>query len=137
MTKRIEVTNHDKQQNHWYDEMGQVSDGYHTFKELYEFRLLYNAALFNEWAVQKKYKVHKSRHHADAPYDPIFGGGWFVVVAELPTGQISNHYEAKDWDLFQVPEASVAHAWDGHTPADVAKRLRSLANQGLLPNGGE
>lgn len=29
-----------------------TSDGYHTFKELYKFRLLYNAALFNEWAKQ-------------------------------------------------------------------------------------
>jgi hypothetical protein len=27
-----------------------VSDTYHTFNELYEFRKVYNAALFNEWA---------------------------------------------------------------------------------------
>ena len=26
-----------------------ISDGYHSFKDLYEFRKLYNAALFNEW----------------------------------------------------------------------------------------
>ena len=25
-----------------------TSDGYHTFKELYEYRLLYNAGMFNE-----------------------------------------------------------------------------------------
>ena len=25
-----------------------ISDGYHTFNELYEFRKLYNAALFNQ-----------------------------------------------------------------------------------------
>jgi hypothetical protein len=25
-----------------------VSDGYHTFKELYDFRKIYNACLFNE-----------------------------------------------------------------------------------------
>ena len=29
---------------------GKISDGYHTFDELYEFRKVYNAALFNEWA---------------------------------------------------------------------------------------
>ncbi len=29
---------------------GSLSDGYHTFNELYEFRKMYNAALFNEWA---------------------------------------------------------------------------------------
>ena len=37
-----------------------TSDGYHTFKELYEFRKVYNAVLFNEWAKQGKYNVHKS-----------------------------------------------------------------------------
>ena len=36
-----------------------ISDGYHTFKELYEFRMVYNAALFNEWHKQNKYYVHK------------------------------------------------------------------------------
>lgn len=33
-------------------DMGEVSDGYHTFNELYEYRMLYNAALFNEFAKQ-------------------------------------------------------------------------------------
>ena len=42
-------------------DMGEVSDGYHTFNELYEYRLLYNAALFNELAKQGLYDVHKSR----------------------------------------------------------------------------
>ena len=28
---------------------GNTSDGYHTFNELYEFRKVFNAALFNEW----------------------------------------------------------------------------------------
>jgi hypothetical protein len=32
------------------DEVGKVSDGFHTFDELYEFRKIYNAALFNEGA---------------------------------------------------------------------------------------
>lgn len=44
---------------------GEVSDGYHTFDELYEFRKLYNAALFNEWAAQGKFSVHKSKRHFD------------------------------------------------------------------------
>jgi len=126
MSKGIEVINHDKQQTHWYDNMGQVRDGYHNFDELYEFRLLYNAALFNEWAAQRKYRVRKSWYHAETPYDPIFGGGWFVVMAELPSGQITNHYKGKDWDLFRVPEVGVARAWDGHSSGDVAVRLREF-----------
>lgn len=47
---------------------GETSDGYHTFNELYRFRLLYNAALFNLWANLDKGEVHKSwRHHDGVP----------------------------------------------------------------------
>lgn len=99
-------------------DMGEVSDGYHTFNELYYYRMLYNAAFFNllpkEW-------VHKSKRHHTG--EECFGGGWFIVMANLPTGQISNHYELKDWNLFRVPEKEFADEWDGHTPQEAAKRL--------------
>lgn len=104
------------------DDMGEISDGYHTFNELYEYRLLYNASFFNELAKQDLYDVHKSKKHSDG--EDCFGGGWFIVMAELPTGQISNHYELKDWSLFQVPKKEKANKWGGHTPQDVAKRIR-------------
>lgn len=104
---------------------GNYSDGYHTFNELYEFRKMFNAALFNEWASQKKYEVHKSWKHNDG--ELCFGGGWFIVVAVLPTGQISNHYEAKDWELFKVPSLDIAaFPFDGHTSSDVLERLKQL-----------
>ncbi len=103
---------------------GNTSDGYHTFNELYEFRKAYNAALFNEWAAGGKCSVHKSWRHHDN--ELCFGGGWFIVVAVLPQGQISNHYEAKDWDLFAVPEVERAlFEFDGHTGADVVERLKT------------
>jgi hypothetical protein len=102
----------------------EVSDGYHTMDELYEFRKVYNAALFNEWARQGKYQVHKSQKHNDG--ERCFGGGWFIVMATLPSGQISNHYELKDWDLFVCEERETSEAWDGHTPADVLERLKQL-----------
>ncbi len=99
-----------------------ISDGYHTFGELYEFRKVYNAALFNEWAKQGKNSVHKSKKHNDG--EKCFGGGWFVVVAMLPAGQITNHYEIKDWDLFQIPEEEKAlFEFDGHTPKDCIDRI--------------
>jgi len=124
---------------------GNYSDGYHSFNELYEFRKLYNAALFNEWAKshmeqeswkdkgnmllmpsdKAKYDVHKSVRHFDG--EVIFGGNWFIVVAILPTGQISNHYHMDDWDLFNVPIVDKAkYEFDGHTSEDVANRLKSL-----------
>ena len=103
--------------------MGDVSDGYHTFNELYRYRMLYNAALFNELASQGKVKVCKSHRHADG--EECFGGGWFIVMAELPTGQISNHYEDKDWDLFKVPELETSWEWDGHSPNEAAERIEA------------
>ncbi len=107
----------------WRKVDGGTSDGYHTFNELYEFRKLYNAALFNAWRERGGYDVHKSWKHSDG--ELCFGGDWFIVMAQLPTGQISNHYEASDWDLFQIPERDTANQWDGHTAADVAERLAS------------
>lgn len=115
-----------------------ISDGYHTFNELYEFRKIYNAKLFNEWANQKgfddginyhhdipKYDVHKSLKHHDG--ELCFGGGWFIVVAVLPTGQISNHYKVEDWDLFNIPDEEKAkYEFDGHTGSDVLERLKKI-----------
>jgi len=106
---------------------GQVSDGYHTFEELYRYRMLYNAALFNTWnsmyyqADMSNHHVHKSWRHHDG--EQCFGGGWFIVMATLPTGQISNHYPADAWDLFDIPEQDRADEWDGHTPQEAADRL--------------
>lgn len=122
----------------------EITDGYHTFGELYVFRTIYNAALFNEWAKQTtinpkwanednqpvsvpKYNVHKSWRHHDG--ELCFGGGWFIVVAILPSGQISNHYKAEDWELFQVPAYDKALVeFDGHTPVDVIMRIKALYN---------
>jgi hypothetical protein len=129
------------------DVRGNYSDGYHTFNELYEFRKTYNAALFNDWAIENKesvesrkavkeegfnvpeftprYNVHKSIRHHDGEY--CFGGGWFIVVAVLPTGQISNHYELKDWDLFKIPAKDRSlFEFNGHTPHDVMAQLNAL-----------
>jgi len=107
------------------EDKGQISDGYHTFNELYEFRKVYNAALFNEWAASKKYDVHKSFKHHDG--ELCFGGGWFIVVAVLPSGQISNHYENKDWELFKCEAVEKAkYEFDGHTGEDVIERLLGL-----------
>ena len=107
------------------EDKGNISDGYHTFNELYEYRLLYNASMFNELSKQGLYDVHKSKLHSDGTI-PFDDENWFIVQAELPTGQISNHYEIKDWNLFQVPVKEKANPYDGHSPQDVAKRLREF-----------
>ncbi|OQB32276.1 MAG: hypothetical protein BWY08_00033 [Bacteroidetes bacterium ADurb.Bin174] len=104
-----------------------ISDGFHTFKELYEFRMLYNAALFNEWAKQGLYSVHKSKRHYDG--NKCFDSDdWFVVCAMLPTGQITNHYEMKDWDMFYnvIEYEKCLFEYDGHTAKDVIDRLHKF-----------
>ena len=55
--------------------------------------------------------------------EPCFGGGWFIVMADLPTGQVSNHYRIEEWNLFKVPIKDKADVWDGHTPVEAANRL--------------
>lgn len=129
----------DKYEELYPTNKGDISDGYHTFNELYEFRKMYNAALFNEWGSQTfnlkkrnggtttavKYGVHKSWKHHDG--ELCFGGGWFIVSAMLPTGQISNHYKGEDWDLFKIPEVEKAlFPFDNHTSQDVLERLKNL-----------
>lgn len=108
---------------------GSTSDGFHTFDELYRFRMLYNAALFSAWhrldgeGIGDDVEVHKSRRHHDGA-EPFDDPDWFIVVAQLPAGQISNHYRIADaWDLFEIPERATAAEWDGHTAADVEARL--------------
>ena len=76
-------------------------DEFHTMDELYDYRMLYNALAFNAMAKSEQYTIVKSWHHSDG--EKCFGGGWFIVVAMLPTGQVSNHYKAEHWNIFQVP----------------------------------
>lgn len=104
---------------------GETSDGYHTFNELYRYRMLYHAAFVNSLA--QNGATVKSWKHSDG--EPCFGGGWFIVVTTLPTGQISNHYEEQHWDLFQVPKVELPPAYDGHTPAEAADRLARYVRQ--------
>lgn len=109
----------------------EITDGYYTFKELYNIRLAYNVALFNHWgkgeyySYTPLYNVHKSWKHYDG--EKCFGGGWFIVVAQLPSGQISNHYEAIHWDKFCIPSTDKAlFPYDEHSTNDVIERLINL-----------
>lgn len=102
---------------------GRLSDGYHTHKELYAHRMLLTAHAVLGWAAAG-YTVVKSWKHSDG--EPCFGGGWFIVVAILPSvGQVSYHYQAQHWDLFDIDEVETPPTFDGHTPDDVLARLKA------------
>lgn len=95
-----------------------ISDGYHTFADLYEQRLILSAAL----AKNNPY-AWKSKRHDDGSVP--FGGGWFIMGFYTDEGCYTYHYELKDWDLFQCKELDKGKPWDGHTSRDV-RRLLSI-----------
>lgn len=97
-----------------------TTDGHHTFKELYYYRMLYNAQAATAWTLAGIPVVKSWKHHDG---ELCFGGGMFVVQAELPTGQVSNHYKEHFWDLFNVPAVELPPEYDGHTPEDAASRM--------------
>lgn len=111
--------------NMLYEENIELKDQAHTIDELYEFRLVYNALLFNLWEETGKYEVYKSKRHDDG--ELCFDGDYFIVVAMLPKGQISNHYPMDKWEYFKIPEyEKVKDEFDGHTSQDVLDRLRDV-----------
>lgn len=103
--------------NHLYIpcDVADVSDGYHTFNELYDHR----TALF--LALAKALNVGwRSKLHADGT---IFYG-WFIAGLSLPTGEISYHLPLYMWDTAHYMHTyDRAPGWDGHTPLDVVERL--------------
>jgi hypothetical protein len=110
---------------------GNPRDEYHTMTELYDYRMLYNAHAALGW-LAAGIPVIKSHRHSDG--EECFGGGWFIVTADLPTGQVSNHYRDEYWSLFEVPEVDLAPEWDGHTPQVAADRLRAALAQSDPPD---
>ena len=101
-------------------DIGEVSDGFHTFNGLYEQRMILFAALVKAY----KNRSWKSYRHEDGEY--CFGGGWFIVGIDTPEGSYTYHYENKYWDMFDCADLPRAKHWDGHTEADAETRLMSL-----------
>lgn len=93
-----------------------ISDGYHTFADLYEQRLILSAAL-----AKNNPHAWKSKRHEDGSVP--FGGGWFIMGFDTDEGCYSYHYELKDWNLFQCKELDKGKLWDGHSSKDVQRLL--------------
>ena len=100
-----------------------MSDGYHTFADLYEQRLILSAAL-----AKNNPHAWKSKRHEDGSVP--FGGGWFIMGFDTDEGCYTYHYELKDWDLFQCKELDKGKPWDGHTSKDVRRLLSIPAADG-------
>lgn len=92
-----------------------TSDGYHTFKELYEHRRVLTVALFN---LDAKH-CWKSRLHSDG----TMFDDYFIVGIETAKGHATYHYHNDYWGEFNVKELNIAPPWDGHTSIEAIERI--------------
>lgn len=104
------------------DKPGKLSDGYHTFDELYGHRN------FLFVTVLKSYPdaAWKAKKH----YDGTIYGGYFIAGLSTPYGDITYHLPNELWDVLEpIVTLDRAHEWDGYTSDDVLKRLRRFSEE--------
>lgn len=100
--------------------IGDLSDGYHTFNELYHHR----AVLFSVICNSFKSLAWKSKKHNDG----TMYNGMFIVGIATPKGNATYHYDIEPyWSMFDVKELDKAPEWDGHTPSEAIERISKLA----------
>jgi len=99
-----------------------ISDGYHTFGELYNHQIALYMLLARNMAV--KNPVWKSKLHSDGSSID----GWFVLGIFKSKGkQITYHLPMSEWDkCYFAEELEKAPEFDGHTSGDVLVRLNDL-----------
>lgn len=104
----------------------QVSDGYHTFEELYDHRIRLYLCLCKNLTLHRNSKmVWCSTHHSDGSH----WEGWFILgINYLPGQQITYHLPLKYWDEVAAfaKRLDKSPDWDGHTPEEVLERLKKL-----------
>lgn len=108
------------------EKTGLISDGYHTFNELYEHRIILFIALC-KWlklSVEKEHQPWRSLTHHDGS---VFID-WFIMGIGKEKGkQITYHLPLSKWDETNFVETlEKAPKWDKHTPSDVLERLKTL-----------
>lgn len=107
------------------ENVGQVSDGYHTFDELYEHRITLFIALCRCVDVYvDDLIVWRSLQHSDGSSFE----GWFILGIGVAKGfQVTYHLPIAKWDETSFAEVyDKAPEWDGHTSADVLERLKRI-----------
>ena len=96
-----------------------VSDGYHTFGELYYHRMMLFSIILN----QNKDISWKAKKHHDGT---MFDEDSFICGIETPQGQYTYHYNLEFWDYFKVKELEFAPEYDGHKPSDITRLVSIL-----------
>lgn len=105
-------------------DVGETSDGYHTFNELYDHRHTLFLALCRVMSFGDRDVVWRSQLHSDCSKLE----GWFIMgIGTEPGMQISYHLPLARWTEADFAATyDRAPEFDGHTSADVLKRLRKL-----------
>jgi hypothetical protein len=105
------------------DDLGKISDGYHTFHELYEHRAALFIALMKTFPEISWYSKRHEQGGADM-FD-----GMFIAGMDLPTGQVTYHLNLIPWwtplQYSKVEERTYAPEWDGHNSDEVIVRINS------------
>lgn len=96
---------------------GSISDGSHTFNELYYHRMVLFSIICNTY----KDQAWKSWKHNDG----TMFDDYFIVGVTTPMGDYTYHYHKDYWDIFNITWRLSAPVWDGHEPKDI-DRLYSL-----------
>jgi len=103
-----------------------ISDGYHTFSELYEHRIVLYIALCSYLSYDPSWRdeVWRSGKHSDGSV----WEGWFLLgIYTEPGKQITYHLPMTYWDKCDFAyDREQAPPFDGHTSTDVLKRLSEL-----------
>ena len=112
-------------------DVGEVSDGFHTFNQLYEHRNLLFCFLLTLIYRENlsKFHVWKALKHSDGTMFDSNNGDWFIAGLTDETGsrQITYHMsKSRYWGLLDIPEREFAPEYDGHSPDDVLERLVSF-----------
>ncbi len=94
---------------------GEISDGYHTFNELYHHRMLLFAVICKAY---KEASWKSWKHNDGTMFDD-----YFIVGVKTPEGNYAYHYHKDNWNLFDVRELELAPKWDGHKPEDITRLL--------------
>lgn len=116
-----------------------ISDGYHTFGELYEHRITLFIALCTiiDGAYTHYHRVmagDKMQHNTNSPVwktrihsDGSSWDGWFLLgIYKEKEKQITYHLPISKWVECNFIELDKAPEWDGHTSEDVLERLKRL-----------
>ena len=98
--------------------IGEISDGYHTFDELYYHRMMLFSIICNSY----KENSWKSWKHDD---NTMFDD-YFIVGITTERGNYSYHYHKDYWNMFKVKELDNAPTWDGHQPSDIDRLLELI-----------